>query len=143
MVDANPISVLVVNEDPASLAALTRRFKREVSDFAVATARDRCEAIRMLASGDYQVVVSVIVTPESGLGLIMEIGRQWPGVRTLAVPGDALQVGARSLEDGQGLGARRKLRKRSIPFHALVAVIRDMLAEGEARVSGNALESHE
>jgi DNA-binding NtrC family response regulator len=118
------------------LLALSRRFKREVSDFVVATARDGREAIRMLEAGDYRVVVTDIVMPEQdGLGLIMEIRRTRPEVRIIAMSGVGSQPGTGYLEMARRLGAR-KLLEKPIRFEVLVAAIRDALDDGGAQLSG-------
>jgi CheY-like chemotaxis protein len=136
MADSNPTRVLVVDDDAVLLLALPRRFKREVSDFVVDTARGGREAIRMLESGDYRIVVTDIVMPEQdGLGLIMENRRTRPAVRIIAMSGVGLQAGTGYFEMARRLGARKVLAK-PIRFEVFVAAIRDALDDGGARSSG-------
>jgi DNA-binding NtrC family response regulator len=141
MADSNLIRVLLVDDDPVLLAALSRRFTREAPDLEVATARDGREASRMLEAGDYRVLVTDILMPEQdGLGLILEIRRARLNLPIIAMSGGGAQAGTGYLEMAKRFGAHRTLEK-PFPFEVLVAAIRDVLNDGGARSSGGSRES--
>ncbi|MCK9487518.1 MAG: response regulator, partial [Dehalococcoidia bacterium] len=124
-----PPRILVVDDEP-SVRALTREILA-AQGYPVAVAEDGPTALRMLAEGDYGLVITDLRMPGlSGSDLYHEIQHRWPHLasRVLFVTGDIEgERGGRALD-------REQIRYLEKPFttQQLLAAIRDVLATPQA-----------
>jgi CheY-like chemotaxis protein len=84
--DRAPLSVLVVEDDPALLDLMTSAFRR--AGFGVHGARNGREGVTLLAALQPDLMVTDIVMPEmEGIGAILEARRHAPATRVIAISG--------------------------------------------------------
>jgi RNA polymerase sigma factor (sigma-70 family) len=127
--------ILVVDDDPGVLAALTELL--DLEDLRAAAAADCATAEAMVASAFYPVILADLRlrSEAEGLRLLESIQRLSPRSRVASMSGSASAgVEARARE----LGAQLVFQK-PIDDGVLVAVLREMLAEVE-RADGDDLE---
>lgn len=83
--------ILIVDDEPAILRALTRLFRR--NDFDVHTAANATEALGILDGVAPDVVISDFKMPGmNGLELLRVIGERFPGARRILLSGYAEQT---------------------------------------------------
>lgn len=123
---AAPTTVLLVDDEPHVLAALRRTLR--APELRVLTAGDAEEALRLLAEGGVDVLVSDIDMPGmSGIELIREVRRRNPEIVRLLLTGDAsLESALDAINHGE---VYRYLLK---PWKA--AELRQTLADAIARL---------
>jgi DNA-binding response OmpR family regulator len=79
-------AVLVIDDDPAVLHSLASVF--EACGIAIATARDGLAGLAAFRRISPKVVLTDIIMPEQdGIGIIMEMRREHPGVMIIAMSG--------------------------------------------------------
>jgi CheY-like chemotaxis protein len=85
-VDAERLSVLVVEDDPALLDLMTGAFQR--AGYRAHGARNGREGVRLLVDLQPELMVTDIVMPEmEGIGAILEARRCSPSTRVIAISG--------------------------------------------------------
>ena len=121
-----PATILVVDDEPRVLDALRRTLRDPA--YRVLTAGDGHEALRHLAGGEVDVLLSDIDMPGmNGIELVNEVRRRHPGVIRLLLTGDAsLDSALDAINYGE---VYRYLVK---PWKA--AELRQILAEAVARL---------
>jgi len=118
-------AVLVIDDDPALLHSLINVF--ESYGIPIATARDGLEGLQVFRSIAPAVVLTDIIMPEQdGIGAIMAMRRERPGVKILAMSGGGRVGKSDFLTIAKKLGADGVIDK---PFDIdeLVAAIRKQL----------------
>lgn len=125
-----PMNVLVVDDDKS-----TRDIIRMIllsQGFAVQTAVNGTEAIKLLACHDFDLVITDLFMPEKdGIETIREIRAKRPEIKIIAISGGAGGVGHECLAVTKYLGASATLKK---PFNdeTLLETIRTVLsADGQ------------
>ena len=84
----NTISLLLVDDDPALLSALTRTITLRISDVQVETALSAEAALTLLQQHEYDVLVSDFKMPGmDGLELLSQVQRQFPEMPVLLITG--------------------------------------------------------
>ena len=123
---AEVTTVLLVDDEPHVLAALRRTLR--APELRVLTAGDAAEALRVVAEGQVDVLVSDIDMPGmSGIELIREVRRRYPSIVRLLLTGDAsLESALDAINHGE---VYRYLLK---PWKA--AELRQTLADAVARL---------
>lgn len=97
-----PLRLLVVDDDPATRLALSETFRLRFADVVVETASAADRALILMATGDFDVVVSDIRMPGmSGMDFLQELKALRPETHVILVTGcdaslryDALAHGA-------------------------------------------------
>src|SRR5438876_11024733 len=93
-----PLSVLIVDDDPALLQALPQALRLRMGGVTVETADSAAVALERIAAGDYDAIVTDIKMPGmDGLALLTEIRKHRPDTPTLIITGhgeDELMVRA-------------------------------------------------
>src|SRR5437016_13335985 len=93
-----PLSVLIVDDDPALLQALPQALRLRMGGVTVETADSAAAALERIAVQDYNAIVTDIKMPGmDGLGLLTEIRTRRPDTPTLMITGhgeNELVVGA-------------------------------------------------
>jgi len=118
-------AVLVIDDDPAVLHSLANVF--EACGIAIATARDGLAGLEAFRRISPAVVLTDIIMPEQdGIGLIMEMRRERPGVKIIAMSGSGRIGKLDFLTVAKSLGADSVVQK---PFDIdeLVTMIRGHL----------------
>jgi len=121
-------AVLVIDDDPALLHSLAALF--EAYSIRFVTARDGREGLKIFRRISPAVVLTDIIMPEQdGIGAIMEMRRERPGVKIIAMSGSGRCGKADFLEVAKLLGADATIHK---PFDIdeLVATVRRHLMPG-------------
>ena len=78
----NKPSVLVVDDDQLICASTTKQL--EAAGFETASAASAAEALELLASGDWGVVLSDLRMPGmDGISLLVEIKQRFPGIEVI------------------------------------------------------------
>src|SRR4051812_47209412 len=98
------LSVLVVDDDAEFLEVVCRGLR--LADYDVAGVTDGAKALRAIAAGAPDILVTDIVMPEiEGIGLITTVRRDHPRMWILAMSGQPLIRTLDVLELAAGLGA--------------------------------------
>ena len=83
-----PLSVLIVDDDPALLQALPEALRLRMSEVTVDTADSAADALDQIAVRDYAAIVTDIKMPGmDGLALLAEIRTRRPDTPTLIITG--------------------------------------------------------
>src|SRR5438067_10862764 len=83
-----PLSVLIVDDDPALLQALPQALRLRMGGVKVDTAESGAAALDQIALQDYDAIVTDIKMPGiDGLALLAEIRTRWPDTPTLMITG--------------------------------------------------------
>jgi DNA-binding response OmpR family regulator len=86
-----PRRILVVDNDRQLLVIIQEYL--ELCHYQITTAATGLDAVRLLRSGDYDVLVTDIVMPDiSGLGLLEISRKEFPGLSVIAMTGYGEQV---------------------------------------------------
>lgn len=102
--------VLLVDDDAFVRHSLETVLRRQ--GCTVVAAENGKQALRLLAQGEYDWVVTDLVMPEmEGMELIREVRRQFPAVRILAMSGGGRVAPCNYLPMARMLGAHRVLEK--------------------------------
>jgi DNA-binding response OmpR family regulator len=118
-------AVLVIDDDPAVLDSLATLF--EIHGISIATAQDGVAGLEVFRRTSPAVVLTDIIMPEQdGIGLIMEMRRERPGVKIIAMSGSGRIGKSDFLTVAKSLGADSVVPK---PFDIdqLVTTIRGHL----------------
>jgi two-component system response regulator FlrC len=84
--DGSGVRVLVVDDDPGMRAAVRETLVRE--GYAVATAGDGREALRVLGDGPVGLVVTDVKMPKvGGMALLAEVKKNWPALPVVVMTG--------------------------------------------------------
>ena len=121
--------VLVVDDDDAVRLSCCRAL--EDAGYQVESAVDGNKAIEVLRETPVDVMITDIIMPDKeGMELIMEVSRDFPDVKIIAISGGGRIDPADYIMAARGLGAARTFRK---PFdlHELSAAVKDLIEEGE------------
>jgi DNA-binding NtrC family response regulator len=122
-------AVLLIDDDPAVLGSLTMLL--ETAGFRVLTARDGVQGLRAFRKHSPAVVVTDILMPEKdGIGLIMQMRRERPKVKVIAISGGGRVGNSDFLTVAGKLGADTAMPK-PIDTDKLVDTIRHYLALGD------------
>jgi DNA-binding NtrC family response regulator len=120
--------VLVIDDNPDIRAILREAF--ELHDYEVAVASNGRAALRIVREQPVDVVITDIFMPEQdGIETILELRRDFPNVKIIAMSGGGTTGNMSYLPAAQQLGAVHSISK---PFDclAVVATVREMLEEG-------------
>ena len=83
-----PLSVLIVDDDPALLQALPQALRLRMGGVTVETAHSAAAALERIAAADYDAIVTDIKMPGmDGLALLAEIRTRRPDTPTLIITG--------------------------------------------------------
>ena len=122
--------ILLVDDEPNFLKALVRQFYPHRQEWHVATAGSGAEALRWLGEQPVDLLVTDILMPDKdGIETIMEIRREHPSVKIVAMSGGGRQVGKEPLSYARLLGAHATLEK-PFAFSDLRDTIRTLLEAG-------------
>jgi len=127
--------VLIVDDDPQILTFLRAILERE--GHTVAEASDGKIAREMYDAGRFDLLVTDVVLPgKEGLDLIMELDRDYPNLKAIAVSGgDRIEPGY-YLELASILGARHTLAKPFTPAEFLEKVREVLHGQGPSPAAG-------
>jgi DNA-binding response OmpR family regulator len=115
-------AVLVIDDDPAVLDSLAALF--QTHGISIATAPDGVAGLEVFRQISPAVVLTDIIMPEQdGIGVIMELRRERPGVKIIAMSGGGRIGKSDLLMIAKQLGANSVIQK---PFDTseLVATVR-------------------
>jgi len=118
-------AVLVIDDDPAMLDSLAALF--QIHGISIATAQDGVAGLEVFRQISPAVVLTDIIMPEQdGIGVIMELRRERPGVKIIAMSGGGRIGKSDLLMIAKQLGANSVIQK---PFDTgeLVATVRGHL----------------
>jgi CheY-like chemotaxis protein len=119
-----PVALILVIDDEPLIRTLLRHALGSAGH-EVTEAGDGAAGVQACREQQPDLVVCDLVMPiKSGLDVIRDLGREFPGVKVIAISGSAPQGMAKLLRVAQGLGAVRVLEK---PFG--IQQVRDAVAE--------------
>ena len=122
-------SILIIEDDDA-IRSLLVQFLASIGH-AVREASDGNEGLRLYRAQPADLVITDMVMPEKeGLATIMELRREYPQARIIAMSGGLAHNAGLYLHMAERLGAVRIMRK---PFRLdeLETIIAEALADGE------------
>lgn len=124
-------SVLIIDDDDMVRTMLLRTLARGGHD--VTGARDGVEGVALFRRKPVDLVITDIFMPnQEGLATIMELRREAPGLRIIAISGGGARASLDVLPVAEALGAQKTLRKPFTPSDMLGAV-REVLGEDGER----------
>jgi DNA-binding response OmpR family regulator len=121
-----PARILVIDDNDDVRASL--QLSLEAEGFEVAVAADGRSGMALLREHGADVVVTDILMPhQDGVETILDVRKDFPGVKVIAMSGAAPVYGFDYLAVPRELGVARILRK---PFeiHELVDILRELIA---------------
>ncbi|HEY7490086.1 MAG TPA: response regulator [Candidatus Tectomicrobia bacterium] len=119
--------ILVIDDEDQSRQMLQQALER--AGYEVTTARDGSEGLRRFREAPTDLVITDILMPEKeGLETIMDLRREFPAVKIIAVSGGGRTGSLNFLDIAKRLGARRTLQK---PFglREMLAVVHELLQD--------------
>lgn len=127
--------VLIVDDDPEILSFLRILLERE--GHSVEQASDGKTARDMYVKSPYDLLVTDVVLPgKEGLDLILELEREYPGLKVIAVSGgDRIEPGY-YLELASILGAQQTLAKPFTPTEFIAKVRGILSGQGPSPAAG-------
>jgi DNA-binding NtrC family response regulator len=118
-------TVLVIDDDPSCLESLAMVL--ECHGFHVLTARDGRDGMRVFRANCPAVVVTDIIMPEQdGIGVMLQMRHERPGVKIVVISGDANFDSWDCLLAARHLGADAMFRK-TIDTGALIKTLHRLL----------------
>ena len=117
--------ILVVDDDP-QLRRLTARVLQRAG-FQVSVAEDGSSALAMLNGSRFELLVTDILMPnQDGIGTIIQVKRDHPKLKVIAISGSGDTVGMNYLDFAKKLGSDAVLRK-PFEFDDLVSTVKQLL----------------
>ena len=105
--------ILIIDDEDQSRNMLCQALTR--AGYEVLTARDGSEGIELFRTVKADLIITDILMPDKeGLETIMELRRDFPDVKIIAMSGGGLTGNLNFLDIAERLGAQRTLQK---PFH--------------------------
>jgi DNA-binding NtrC family response regulator len=124
-----PARILLIDDDEATLLALSHALEPRLEDVAIDTAPDSHAALDFLRDWEYGVVVSDIRMPGmDGLALLNQVQERWPLVPVILMTAMGWSPEAQALHDGAFA-----FLEKPIDVERLVALIQTARARTEMR----------
>lgn len=118
--------ILVVDDEPSIRKLFARHL--EGKGYEVIEAANGKEAVRCYRENPSDLVVTDIVMPEKeGIGMMMDLRREFPDVKVIAISGGGLNAPGSYLETAKYLGALRTFSK-PLDWPELLTAIDEVLA---------------
>ena len=118
--------ILVVDDEPSIRKLFVRQLEKR--GYAVDQAANGREGIRRYRENPPDLVITDILMPErEGVGMMMDLKREFPQVKFIAVSGGGLNAAESYLEIAKYFGALRTFSK-PIDWPALLTSIDEVLA---------------
>ena len=119
--------VLVIDDEPQIRSLL--RMMLERAGYEVEEAPDGIEGIRIYRNNPVDLIISDLIMPnKDGIGMIIELKKEFPDVKIIAMSGGGLNKPEGYLEGAKKLGAQRTLTK-PIDRDELLRTVSDILNE--------------
>ena len=119
--------VLVIDDEPQIRSML--RIMLERAGYEVEEAPDGIEGIRIYRNNPVDLIISDLIMPnKDGIGMIIELKKEFPDVKIIAMSGGGLNKPEGYLEGAKKLGAQRTLTK-PIDRDELLRTVGDTLKE--------------
>ena len=119
--------VLVIDDEPQIRSML--RMMLERAGHEVEEAPDGIEGIRIYRNNPADLIISDLIMPnKDGIGMIIELKKEFPDVKIIAMSGGGLNKPEGYLEGAKKLGAQRTLTK-PINRDELLRTVSDTLKE--------------
>jgi CheY-like chemotaxis protein len=119
--------VLVIDDEPQIRSML--RMMLERAGHEVEEAPDGIEGIRIYRNNPVDLIISDLIMPnKDGIGMIIELKKEFPDVKIIAMSGGGLNKPEGYLEGAKKLGAQRTLTK-PIDRDELLRTVSDALKE--------------
>jgi len=119
--------ILVIDDEDQPRQMLQQALER--AGYEVTTARDGSEGLQRFRAAPTDLVITDILMPEKeGLETIMDLRREFPTVKIIAVSGGGRTGGLNFLDIAERLGAQRTLQK---PFglREMLAAVHELLQD--------------
>ena len=122
--------VLVIDDEPQIRSML--RMMLERAGHEVEEAPDGIEGIRIYRNNPADLIISDLIMPnKDGIGMIIELKKEFPDVKIIAMSGGGLNKPEGYLEGAKKLGAQRTLTK-PIDRDELLRTVSDTLKENKS-----------
>jgi len=119
--------ILVVDDEEQIRSLLTQMLEHE--GFVVDTADNGAEGLELVAKNSYDLVVTDMIMPvKDGLKFIMELVRDYPDLRILAMSGGGAIKAERYLTMAGYLGDDIATLEKPFTLESLLARVNDLLA---------------
>jgi CheY-like chemotaxis protein len=123
--------VLVIDDEPQIRSLLRLMLERE--GFEVEEANDGIAGIKIYRQNPVDLIISDLIMPnKDGIGMIIELKKEFPDVKIIAMSGGGLNKPEGYLEGAKKLGAQRTLTK-PIDRDKLLRAIKDILKANQSQ----------
>ncbi|UCE52904.1 MAG: response regulator [Desulfobacterales bacterium] len=123
--------VLVIDDEPQIRSLLRLILERE--GFEVEEATDGIAGIKIYRQNPVDLIISDLIMPnKDGIGMIIELKKEFPDVKIIAMSGGGLNKPEGYLEGAKKLGAQRTLTK-PIDRDKLLRAIKDILKANQSQ----------
>lgn len=118
--------ILVIDDEPSIRFLLKKMLERE--GYAVITASDGDEGMKLFQESFFDLVITDILMPEKeGIEIIMEIKREHPDIPVIAISGGGFNSPGNYLNIAAAAGAAAALEK-PVEKEALLSHVQNLLA---------------
>jgi YesN/AraC family two-component response regulator len=119
---------ILIIDDEAQIRSMIRLIL-ERDGYAVTEAIDGIEGIQCFRKAPADLIITDLIMPnKDGIGMIIELKKEFPAVRIIAMSGGGLNRPEGYLRGAQKLGAAHTLSK-PINRHELLRVVKDTLKD--------------
>jgi YesN/AraC family two-component response regulator len=119
---------ILIIDDEAQIRSMIRLIL-EREGYAVTEAIDGIEGIQCFREAPADLIITDLIMPnKDGIGMIIELKKEFPAVRIIAMSGGGLNRPEGYLRGAQKLGAAHTLSK-PINRHELLRVVKDTLKD--------------
>jgi DNA-binding NtrC family response regulator len=118
-------SILIIDDDPQVLAMLEQRLTRQ--GYEVVQASDGKSGVRIYRENPTDIVITDLIMPKKeGIETIMEIKKDFPEVKIIAISGGGRVGSAQYLDIAKAFGARYIFAK-PVEMEELLQAINELL----------------
>ena len=130
--------ILIIDDEPQIRSMLKLMLERD--GYEVAEAPDGIEGIRVFRQNPAELIITDLIMPnKDGIGLIIDLKKEFPNVKIIAMSGGGLNKPEGYLKGAKKLGAACTLTK-PIDRGEMLRAIKDVLKSPSSQIDQRQLE---
>lgn len=130
--------ILIIDDEPQIRSMLRLMLERE--GYEVVEALDGIEGIRIYRKNPVDLIITDLIMPnKDGIGMIIDLKKEFPGVKIIAMSGGGLNKPEGYLKGAKKLGAACTLTK-PIDREEMLRAVKNTIKDSEVRVDSPEFE---